>query len=148
MKYTYDNFPYSPKRFSICDAQIDEIICTDNTIRFVFTKGFSVIVNDNAELTSTGYVELSDCSADEINCHVIRREPTPVGARLYGEPISLTELSNILNLEGRKIEIYLELYDFNYLYWRGVLLPYKTDSLSDNIVIETSGCFPLSYFWE
>lgn len=148
MKYLYEKFPHSPKKISICDAQIDTIICSDNSIRFVFPRGFSVISGDKVKISSCGYIELSDCDADEFICYIFRRESTPAGARLNGEPISLIELANILEFEERKIEIFLELYDCNYLYWRGVLLPYKEQGLSDNVVIETSGCFPMTYLWE
>lgn len=148
MMYSYEKFPCSPKKISICDAQIDKINCSHNTIRFLFPKGFSVISCDRVDVCSRGYIELLDCDADEFNCHIIHRESTPSGARLFGEPVSLIELASILDSEDRKIEIFLELYDFNYLYWRGVLLPYKTQGLSDNVVIETSGCFPMTYYWE
>ena len=64
---------------------------------------------DRVEASSRGYIELLDCDADEFNCHIIHRESTPYGARLYGEPVSLIELANILDTEDRKIEIFLEL---------------------------------------
>ena len=148
MKYVYEKFPCAPKKFCICDAQIDAINCLNSTIRFSFSSGFSVISRDRVVASSRGYIELLDCDADEFNCHIIHRESTPSGARLYGEPVSLIELASILDSEDKKIEIFLELYDFNYLYWRGVLLPHKAKGLSDNVVIETSGCFPMTYFWE
>lgn len=148
MKYLQKKFPHSPKIVSICDAQIDAIICSDNSIRFVFPRGFSVISGDKVEVSSYGYIELSDCDADEFNCHIVQRKFTPSGARLNGEPISLIGLANILKQKERKIEILLELYDFNYLYWRGVLLPHKEQGLSDNVVIEASGCFPMAFYWE
>ena len=58
------------------------------------------------------------------------------------------ELAGMLETKKYALEIFLELYDFNYLYWRGTLLPYKQQGLSDHVVIETSGCFPTTYFWE
>ena len=148
MKLIYKNFPSIKKKVSICDAQINEIICFENSVRFVLSDGFSVISCDEEERCSRGYVELGNCDPDEFSCYVVRREATSSGARLYGEPLSLIELSNILKFEKRKIEVYLELYDFNYLYWRGVLLPYKEEGLSDNVVVETNGVFPMTYFWE
>lgn len=148
MKYVYEKFPHSPKKVSICDAQIDAIICSDSSVRFVFSKGFSVISDGKSEICSYGYIELSDCEADEFDCYIIHREPSPAGARLNGEPISLVELASMLEPEESMVEIFLELYDFNYLYWRGVLLPHKEQGLSDNVVIEASGCFPMTYWWE
>ncbi len=148
MKYVYEKFPHSPKKVSICDAQIDAIICSDSSVRFVFSKGFSVIADGKTEICSYGYIELSDCEADEFDCYIIHRESSPAGARLNGEPISLVELASMLEPEESLVEIFLELYDFNYLYWRGVLLPHKEQGLSDNVVIEASGCFPMTYWWE
>ena len=54
----------------------------------------------------------------------------------------------MLEPEESMVEIFLELYDYNYLYWRGVLLPHKEQGLSDNVVVEASGCFPMTYWWE
>ena len=148
MEYVYKNLPYIPKKVSICDAQIDTIICSDNSVRFVFTKGFSVIFDGKSEKCSYGYIELSDCEADEFECYIIHRDPSPVGAQINGEPISLAELSNMLEQEDSKVEIFLELYDFNFLYWRGVLLPHKAQGLSDHVIIEASGRFAMTYWWE
>lgn len=148
MKYVYEKFPHSPKKVSICDAQIDAIICSDSSVRFVFSKGFSVISGGKTEICSHGYIELSDCEADEFDCYIIHRESSSAGARLNGEPISLVELASMLEPEESMVEIFLELYDFNYFYWRGVLLPHKEQGLSDNVVIEASGCFPMTYWWE
>lgn len=148
MKRLYEKLPRSLKKISICDAQIDSIICSDNSIRFIFSRGFSVISGDKVDISSCGHLELSDCDPNEFICHIFRRESVPAGARLMGEPISLFDLANILEFAERKIQIFLELYDFNYLYWRGVLLPHKEQGLSDNVVIEASGNFPMTYFWE
>lgn len=144
----YEAPSYFSKKISICDCQVDAIECFDTTIRFVFSKGFSVISHDKVVKSASGYIELSGCDSDEFNCYIVHRTPSPSGAQLYGEPISLIELANILSSEDRKVEIFLELYDFNYLYWRGVLLPHKEQGLSDNVVIETSGSFRMTYFWE
>ena len=147
MKYTSKKFPHSPKGLSICDAHIDAISCSENMVRFIFFEGFSVITGDTVKKTSKGYIELLNCNADEFSCHIIQRKSTPAGAELRGKPISLTELAELLD-SGKKIEVFLELYDFNYLYWRGVLLPHKRKGLSDNIVIQIGGCFSVTYFWE
>lgn len=148
MKYVYEKFPHSPKKVSICDAQINAIICSDSSVRFVFSKGFSVISDGKSEICSYGYIELSGCEADGFDCYIIHREPSPTGARINGEPVSLVELASMLEPEESMVEIFLELYDFNYLYWRGVLLPHKEQGLSDNVVVEASGCFPMTYWWE
>ena len=148
MERTYKKFPLFPKEVSICDSRINSIICSDNAIRFVFPKGFTIISDGKSEKSSTGSIELLECDADEFICHIFKREASPFGARLYGEPVSLRELSELLNDEGNEIEVFLELYDFNYLYWRGVLLPYKEHGLSDNVVIEFNGQIQANYLWK
>lgn len=148
MNYTYNKFPHTPKRFCICDAKIDLIACQEKTVRFVFSKGFHLVSCDNIQLASTGSIEISNCAANDFSCHVVHRETTPFGAKLFSEPIPLHELARIVNESGRQIEIFLELYDFNCLHWRGVLLPYNMQGLSDHVVIEICGCFPMTYFWE
>lgn len=145
---SYNKFPYLEKRFSICDAQITAIACEKSVVRFIFDKGFFVTEDGKSNLASTGYIEFCNCDSEEFSCHIMQRKATQYGATLYGQPISLNELANLLEKENHKVEVFLELYDYNYLYWRGVLLPYKDDNLSDNIVIEIAGSFPVSYFWE
>ncbi len=148
MKRSYKNFPCLEKNFCICDAQIDEIICNENMVRFVFSKGFYVVEKNKVELTSKGDIEFLDCSSDEFICYILQREPTQLGAKVYGQPISLADLANMLIEKNQKIELFLELYDFNFLHWRGTLLPHKAEGLSDNVIIETSGCFSITYSWE
>lgn len=148
MQYTCPEFPYVSKKISICDARIDDIQCSDNVVRFVFSEGFYVVSGGTIGKSVRGCVELSDCGAEEFTCYIIRRESTPRGAKLYGEEISLSDLANMLAVEKRKIEVFLELYDYEYLYWRGVLLPYNNEGLSDHIILETSGRFPVTYYWE
>ena len=148
MLHSYSHFPCAEKKFCICDSTIDEIICSEDSVRFVFSKGFYVIDEGVLFSCSYGYVELGNCSPSEISCHIIKREPTQEGAKLLGIPISIVELANVLSVEKQEIELYLELYDFNYLHWRGVLLPYNSHALSDNILIETCGSFPIIFCWE
>ena len=148
MKYELTEFLKTPKKVDLCDAKIDSIVCSEGTVRFTFSQGFSVITNNEEEAVSSGYVELSDCDAENFTCYIIHRESTRFGARLSGEPLPLTELAKIVNQQGREIEVFLELYDFNYLYWRGTLLPNKEDGLSDHVVIEAGGNFTLTYYWE
>jgi len=148
MKTVYENFQsHTNRRISICDAQINTIVCTENVVQFHFFEGFWLIDNNQVSPTKAGYIELVDCNADEFNCHLIRRKATPKGAKLYGLPLSLNELNNLLTQKNRKIEINMELYDFNSLHWRGTLLPYKKRGLSDYVIIETTGCFPITYSW-
>jgi len=149
MKLTYNKFPENfHKCVSICDSQIDRIVCTKNTVKFVFSNGFFKMEDGQLIPTKTGHLELSNCNADEFSCYIIKRKATKCGTKLSGSYISLDKLGNLLLKRAKKIEIFLELYDFNSLYWRGVLLPYKKYGLSDYVVIETNGYFQATYFWE
>lgn len=148
MKLAYKNFPHLRKDFCICDAHMDAISFSTGSIRFVFSKGLSKVTCDEVETEGKGYIELMDCDAEEFSCYFVQREPTSAGAQIYGKPISLVELANMLSSEESKIEIFLELYDFNYLHWRGVLLPHKNGNLSNHIIIETSGRFTMICCWD
>lgn len=149
MQHIYNNFPsHSEKRFSICDTIIDKITCINDTVRFSFSNGFYLLENGQVTISKAGIVELQHCDSQEFSCQIFKREVSPHGAVLFGQPISLDDLGTLLEREAKKIEIHLELYDFNYMYWRGTLLPYKEEGLSDWVVIETCGCFPMIFLWE
>lgn len=146
MRQTYNQYPsHNDKRFCICDSQIDSIILENNTVRFLFSNGYYGFDHGQITPTSPGYIEFADCDPSEFTCYIIERSPSEMGAKMVGYPISLENLVYLLTEEERKVEIFLEMYDFNYLHWRGVLLPYRDQGLSDIITIEISGCYPMSY---
>ena len=142
------HYPYLKKSVSLCDVHIDEIICMENAVRFVFNSGFFLVEDNKSIQTKTGYVEFGECNTDEFICHIVKRIPTQSGAQLFGTPVSIFELSRLLSEGHKKIELFLELYDSEFMYWRGTLLPHKQCGLSDNVVIESSGCYPITYCWE
>lgn len=147
MILTFDNIPMDTKRcFSICDMRIDEILYSDNSVRFCFYNGLQRFENDELIRTKTAFIEFGGCNADDFTCHVFKQSATKKGAELYGVPFSLEEIGNMLATNERKIEVYLELYDFNFVYWRGVLLPCNSNGLSDRIDIEISGQVSVTIF--
>ena len=149
MQHIYQSFPtYSERRFSICDSQIAQIGVESDCVRFYFPDGFFYIDHNQIKRIDSGYVEIGSCNAEEFSCYVFDREISANGAVLLGKPISLTELKQTLLRTGAKLEVYLELYDFDYLYWRCTLVPNHSDGLSSRIDIEVSGQFPLAYHWE
>ena len=149
MTQIFENIPAdAEKSFSICDAQIDRITYGSNTVRFFFANGFQRVENNELIRTKNAYIELGNCAVDNFSCVVFKRTATEKGAELYGQPLSLEEIGIMLSDDERKIEIYLELYDFNCIYWRGVLLPYNPVGLSDRIDIEISGQVSITYYWE
>jgi len=146
MEYTCKKFPFLEKEVSICDSQIDSIICSEDSVCFSFFSGFTMLFSGRAIRSTIGSISLHQCCADDFTCYIYRRKPTPFGARLLGKPITLQQLSDLLDNGKKKIEIFAELYDFNHLYWRGVLLPHKKYGLSDTITIEINGNFDVVYF--
>ena len=146
MQFLYKHFPADSERsVSICDALIYKVSCEDEKVSFFFRNGFCIDEEKHWINADQGCLEFLCCNADEFSCHVIKRTPSKEGDLLQGKPISLCELGNLLDNENRQIEIFLELYDVNNMYWRGVLLPYNPTGLSDRIDIELSGQFAMRY---
>lgn len=136
---------------SIHDMHLSKISCLENSVVFCFEDGFNLIENTQLFRKSKGYIELFGCNYSDFSCSIFERRITKKGTKLYGRPISLEELNRILVSEKKCVEIFLELYDFNHLYWRGELLPHKTISkknLAPLITIEAMEFFPMMYLWE
>lgn len=146
MQYFYKSFPtYPERRVSICDAQIYKVRCEDEKVSFFFRNCFFIDEETHWMKADQGCLEFLCCNANEFSCHIIKRTPSKEGDVLHGEPISLVDLGNLLDNENRNIEIFLEMYDFYNMYWRGALLPYNCTGLSDRIDIELSGQFAMRY---
>lgn len=139
---------YSGRWVSIHDKKITAIECNEKSVVFHFANGFDLIDNDQVVSTKNGRIELRGCNSDEFDCHIIRRKTSRKGAKLYGKPISLAALGELLSQKEKTVEIYLELYDVNFMHLRGELCPYKKHGLSDCVVIETMDFFPMTYYWE
>lgn len=148
MKQRYENYPQGKeKKYSICDARIDEILITDCAVRFVFSQGFYVIQNEEITKVGYGYLELTDCEPEDFFCKNIKRMKTRRGPVEIALPISLEALSKMLGKGDKSIEITLELYDFNYLYWRGTLFPHKKGCVSNHFEIETGETYPMTVYY-
>lgn len=133
---------------SIHDKKITQIVCDEDSVEFQFKDGFNLIEGNSIHSTKTGCIKLSGCDFNDFSCCIIRRKSSRKGAKLYGRPISLEELGELLSKKGKSVEVFLELYDSNFLYWRGALCPYNKRGLSDWVVIETMDFFPMTYEWE
>ena len=149
MEQPYSVFPQSVEKiFSICNARIDEIQHTHSTVRFVFSKGFKVVENGNSVSASFGYIELSNCSIDNFSCHLVNRRKTKHGSMQMSYPISLDKMNNTMLRRQQEIEIYLELYDPNYLLWRGRIFPLNERGYNEYVEIGIGGNIPMSVYYE
>jgi hypothetical protein len=146
MEYTYHRFPsFTERNTSICDSRIYRIDSGVDSTRFYFSGGYFEAENGQVNGGNEGYVELQNCSSDEFTCVLFRRKASNRGALLAGVPISLAELNHLLQERKVWLEPYLELYDFNYLYWRGSLLPNTSEELSDRVDIEIEGQYTIKF---
>ena len=146
MKYAYHRFPsFMERNVSICDSQIYRIESAGNCVRFWFFNGGFISADGQTIARKDGYVELPNCDSDDFTCVLFKRKISDQGGLLAGMPISLAELNKLLQEQRLKLEIYLELYDFNYLYWRGALLPNATEGLSDRVDIEVGGHYSIEF---
>lgn len=142
-------FSAGSSRFvSLHDKRITQIVCAENSVEFHFENGFSLVDGNNTTSTKSGYVRLCGCSSDDFCCSIIKRKASRKGAKLHGKPISLKELGDLLSENKKSIEIFLELYNNNCLYWRGDLYPYKKRGLNDWVIIEIMDFFSMTYDWE
>lgn len=149
MDKTYEtNFPHVDKKISICDSQISRITINDKSVQFYFEDGFCLIKDNQVVRTKVGTVTLHECDPEEFSCTIFKLQATENGAKSLGHPVSLNKLSDYLLQESKRIEVILELYDFNHLYWRGTFIPYKEDGLSDRVLIEICGDYLVTYTWE
>lgn len=147
-----ENPSFSEPYIGIEDKTITKIVCNENSVEFHFGDGFDLIENGEVTTTRQGYIELEGCDADDFDCNIIKRRPSRKGAKLRGEPISLEELSEMLK-HGDSVEIFLELYGSNYLYWRGELSPHNMMNryirrLAPWVTIETMDFSTMTFTWE
>lgn len=136
---------------SIHDMHISQILCRDNSVVFCFNEGFNLIEDGRLLRKSCGSIELVGCNPAELSCNIIKRIPSKKGEKLCGKPISPEELNKLLANKRKYIEVILELYDINCLYWRGEILPYnriQKKRLMPYVTIEVMDFFPMIYSWE
>lgn len=134
--------------YCLCDHIIDRITITSEAVTFSFPNGFSLLNDKEMIISGSGSVRVIGCSPQEgINCWIIRRRATKQGAKLYGKPVSLSKLSELLEKKKLKIEIFCEMYEQHRLYWKGVLLPSNNLRLSTLVIFESVNDYKIEYSW-
>ncbi len=138
------------KWISIHDMHLSSILWQKNSVSFIFENGFIMIENDQIKKKEKGVIELCGCSPSDCSCRIIKRKRTRLGTKTYGRTVSLENLNKILIKKKQYIEIVLELYDANYMYWRGEMLPNRKtiNGLAPYVTIEIMGFFPMKYSWK
>ena len=139
------------KWISIHDMHLSQIKCKSSSVIFCFKDGFNLIENGRLLKTGSGCIELIGCNSSDFSCNVIKRIVSKQGTRLYGRPISLEKLNKMLVSKKNHVEVFLELYDYNHLYWRGEISPFKRlfkRQLAPIITIEAMNFFPMIYLWK
>ena len=136
-----------PYRFSLCDCIIDQIIVEPDAVTFMLPEGFFLVGVEGMERSGPGQVRLLGSGASDIRCWIVRRQASRRGARLFGEPVSLEELSSLLKEEKKTIELYSEMYEDYGLLWRGALFPCD-DRLSTHIAIESIDPLKIEFGWD
>lgn len=135
------------KWISLHDRKVTGIECKENSVEFMFDDGFDLIDGESCINVKPGRVELEECNSNEFRCYIIERQVSENGAILNGKAISLNELSKLISKE-RTLEIHVELYDSDYMHFRGAFFPYEGRSLSTVVVIETNDFFQMNYRWD
>ena len=136
---------------SLHDMQLTKVIFQKNSVVFFFENGFNIIEDDNVYRKTRGNINLLNCDSSDFTCSIIERRKTKQGVKLKGRPITLEGLNKMLVGEKKHVELFLELYDFNHLYWRGEMHPYKqilNRRLAPLVIIEAMDFFPMVYSWE
>ncbi|MBQ6239683.1 MAG: hypothetical protein IJK56_04885 [Firmicutes bacterium] len=140
---------HGEKWISIHDMHISQIVCRENSVVFCFNEGFDLIEEGKLLRTGSASIELIGCNPQDISCKIIKRKPSNKGEKICGKPISLEKINKMLTKKKQCIEIFLELYNTNCMYWRGELLPYtRKDRFMPYVTIETMDFYPMVYRWE
>lgn len=134
------------KWISLHDRKVTKIECKESSVVFMFDNGFDLIDGEKCINVKSGYVEIENCTSNDFRCYVIERQTSPSGAIFNGKPMSLSELSKLISKE-RTLELHVELYDSDYMHFRGAFFPYEGHSLSTIVVIETNDFFQMNYYW-
>ena len=142
----WSSFQNSQRWISLHDCKITGIKIEANQVVFQFDDGFMLVENQNGNYVKPARIVLHGCTPDDFSCYIIKRESSQYGARLKGDPIPFEKLSTMISSE-KSIEIITELYDSNFMHFRGALYPYEGDTLSTHIVIETNDFFQMTYWW-
>ncbi len=142
-KIKIDDLNKYNKSIILHDSHLTSIVYKHDTIDFYFSEGFRVVENDRIHQTKFGYIRVKDCNVYDFDCYLIKRK----GNELFGNLISIPELSNQILSNGSFVEIYTERYD-NCIHWRGELFPQVKGAPISHIIVETSCLFPVEFSWE
>lgn len=143
-----DDSLYTNRKFNLCDCFIERISVDANAVVFHFREGFSVIEGDTINYTHSGQVRILGLEADDLSCWIIKRKATRQGSKLYGKPISIEKLAQLLERKNLQIELFAEMYEAYRFHWRGTLHPSSHRRLSTLVVLETTADFELEYIWD
>lgn len=136
---------------SIHDKTVTKIVCESNSVEFYFADGFDRVDGDTSSTISKGKIKFESCTPNDFFCYIIQRHPSAFGERFRGREISIYKLSRMLKEGKASIQIYVELYDYNRIYWRGELhftKPNRFRRLPTVVVIDSMDFFPMVYSWE
>ena len=136
----------------LSDSQISGITFTESGIVFQFQNG--IVAEELAEATTDQHeyfrtreaaILINDCNFDDLRCRINTR------FRLFGhvfyigrdlEPKQLFKL-----LKKQQLEVIDELYSYNSLFWRCVILPYKKGRSYSGLEISIDNVDEITYLW-
>ncbi len=140
---------YAEYKYSLCDHFIDQIQIDENSISFIFQRGYTIFENGGVRACNYGKIRLIGCHDNgDISCWIINHKKSMNGTEIIGRPCSVKALSKILKHKNAKIEILCEMYEAHRLHWRGVLCSGITRRLRPLVIFETIDDFELEYYWE
>ena len=145
-----ETYVHSQPWISLHDKRITRIECDNQSVVFHFDEGFDLVDNDAVVRLNHGRVKLIGCKLEEISCHIIKRRFTDKGEVLHGKPMSIKALNRLLMCEGKYVEVFGELYNYNLIHWRCELCSYSQKEnmhISPYVIIETD-FFPIEYSWD
>lgn len=129
------------------DKRVTEVNCGENYVEFRFAEGFDVVKNGETESTGAACVRFDGCTADDFDCIIIRKRPSPKGWRIKGRGIELPQLGAMLKRERCSVELYEEIISQGGVYWHGELCK-PSRGLGRDVTIKLIGSCTVTYSWE
>ena len=139
MNYDIKSHQFPEDQVSLHDCCITKICSTPDSIVFEFQDGVILFDGQSSATTSYRQIRLLRCTNRDIKCKLIKRKATSKGVKFSGRTISIDALNKLLT-KKYSVDIFLELYDDSFLYWRCSLYNHKRSSrgLLPHIVIEAN----------
>ncbi len=129
------------------DKCVTEVNCGEDYVEFHFAGGFDVVKNGEAESTGAACVRFDGCTADDFDCFIMRKRPSPKGWCIKGRSAALPQLGAMLEKERSSVELYEEMISQGGVYWHGEL--YKPNrGLGKDVTIKLIGQYSVTYSWE